>query len=120
MNKTIIKMKYYILTALMLISTNALAQSTTLEDVANGLIPQLGNGVGPLLGALSYIFGIAMGVKGAIKLKEHNESKGQQVKLQTPIMFLLASAMFLALPAFINIGISTLGFDKGGEQTFKF
>jgi uncharacterized membrane protein (UPF0136 family) len=94
-------------------------EATTLADVANALIPEI-HSVAPVLAALSYVAGIMSGIKGALKLKEYNESKGQQVKLTVPIVLIVASAMFLALPTLINTGISTLGFDKGGQQTFKY
>lgn len=109
-----------ILAFLMILSSSVFAQAETVADIANGLIPQFGNGVAPLLESLSYIFGICLGIKGVLKLKEHNETKGQQVKIHTPIILLVAAAMFLSLPKLIDTGISTFGFDKGGQQTFKF
>lgn len=108
-----------IMLVLSLVSTQAFAAADTVADIADALIPQLGGGVAPLLEALSYIFGIALGIKGILKLKEHNETKGQ-IGLSAPIFLLIAAAMFLSLPRLINVGISTFGFDKGGQQTFKF
>lgn len=106
---------------MMVIANVAFGQTaTTLADIANGLIPQFKEGLGPLLGACSYIFGVWLGFKGVLKLKEYNETKGQQVKLQVPIILIVAATMFLALPQFINIGITTFGFDSAKQSTFKF
>jgi hypothetical protein len=94
-------------------------EATTLADVANALIPEI-HSVAPVLAALSYVAGIRSGIKSALKFKEYNETKGQQVKLTVPVVLFVASALFLALPTVINTGITTLGFDKGGQQTFKY
>ena len=102
-----------------LISGLNIANATTVADVANGLVPQLGNGVAPMLEALSYIFGIVLGIKGVLKLKEVNETRGQ-TKIHTAIVFLIAAALFLSLPKLIDVGIGTFGFDQGGQSTFKF
>ena len=60
--------------SLLSITTLAFAQ-TTVADIANNFIPQLTNGVGPLLEAFSYVFGIGLSIKGILKLKEYNGYK---------------------------------------------
>jgi heme/copper-type cytochrome/quinol oxidase subunit 2 len=87
---------------------NVYAQGTcaTLDCVANGLMPQVAEIINTL-GGLSYIFGIVFGIKAAFKLKEHSESKGQ-VKLNVPIIMLVAAVFFLALPSLLHMGIDTL------------
>lgn len=92
--------------------------SATIADIANGFVNQF-DGIYGVLGAVAYITGIGFGIKGIMKLKESNESKGQ-VKLSTAIVHLIAAAILLALPTSINIGIEALGFDKGGQSTFKY
>ncbi len=93
----------------------AFAAGQTVGDVANkvmdttSLFPDF-------IGALSYICGIALGIKGILKLKEHNESKGQ-VKLVIPIVLVISSAMLLALPSVVSIGTQTLGFKPGDGKT---
>lgn len=115
--------KYIIPSILLLVlSSQALAasQAQTIADIANGLIPQLSE-VGGLLEALCYIFGVALGIKGILKLKEYNETKGQQIGISSPLWILFAAALFLALPRTITIGMGTFGFDKAGQTTnFKY
>lgn len=114
-------MKNKIIIALFLASLSSIAfgQATTLADVANALIPQVAD-TSMLFSAIAYVCGIGLTIKGVLKLKEFNETKGRDVKMQTPIMLIIAGAMLLALPSFINIGVTTFGFDKGGQQTFKY
>lgn len=90
--------------------------SQTVETVVNGLIPQV-KGLETLIGAICYVSGIALGIKAILKFKEHNESKGQ-VKLSVPIIFFIASAMLLALPTFVSVGVEAFGFDTAGQ--FKY
>lgn len=90
----------------------------TIATVANGLIPQVSN-IGPALAAFSYVCGIVLGIKGILKFKENNESKGQ-VKMGIPIVLCIASALFLSLPKFMNVGIETIGFDRAPQSQFKF
>ena len=95
--------------------------SATIETIVDGIIPQLESGLHPLLFALAYIFGIFLGYKGVLKLKEVGESKGgQQGSLAAPIALICAAALCFSLPVFINFGISTLDYDKGGQSTFKY
>lgn len=89
----------------------------TLDCIANALIPQT-QGVFSALMVLSYIFGIVFGIKGVLKLKDWNESKGQQTKLSVPIVMLIAAACFITLPSFINLGVETLSLDKAGAKKF--
>jgi hypothetical protein len=107
---------------LMFFASPALAQNaTTIADIANNLIPQLRTegGVVDLLAAISYLSGIGLGIKGILKLKEHSESKGQ-IGLSTPIFLLVAASMFMALPSFLNTGVSTFGFNKAAERGFNY
>lgn len=91
------------------ISLNALAgTSLTVAQIADAInTGQLG-GISDLMGSLSYVFGIAFGVKAAFKLKEHSDSKGQ-TKLHVPILFAIAAALFLALPSTLKVGLGTVG-----------
>lgn len=114
------KSKIIIGVALLILTGTAFGQATTVGEIADALIPQFKQGVAPMLSALSYIFGLFLGVRSIFKLKEYNETKGQQVKLHVPIVLLIAAAMFFSLPKLINVGITTFGFDKGGQSTFKF
>ena len=92
------------------------SHAQTVADVANGLIPQV-TSVAPVIYIVSYLCGVGFGIKAALKFKEVNESKGQ-VKLSAAIIFLIASALFLALPTLVNSGIEFMGFDTAGQ--FKY
>lgn len=113
--------KYFgVLLLLTLISPNVSAAAQTIDQIANNIIQQIDDLPG-LFGGLSYVFGIVLGIKGILKLKEHNESKGQ-VKLGIPIAMILASAMFLAFPTFVKTGTGTIfGADaKSGYQGLRY
>ena len=82
----------------------------TVADVANTVNDQI-KGVPKLIGAICYIAGVALGVMSALKLKEHNETKGQ-MKLFVPIAYFVGSALLLAIPTVMNVGMGTFGFSK--------
>ena len=92
------------------------AHSQTVATIADGLIPQIKNVI-PVVYILSYIAGLVFGIKGALKLKESNESKGQ-VKLSSAIIYFIAAAMFLGLPTLVNTGVEFIGFDT--QSQFKY
>ena len=106
--------KYLLLATLLAILMPSHAQ--TVKDVAEGLIPQIKN-VAPVMYIISYLAGVTFGIKGALKLKEASESRGQ-VKITGAIIYVIAAALFLALPTFINTGVEFMGFDTGGQ--FKY
>lgn len=58
-------------------------------------------GVAEVLSAVAYVVGIGFGIKAALKLKEHNESKGQ-IPLSQPITLGIVAAILLALPSFLS------------------
>jgi hypothetical protein len=60
-------------------------------------------GIVNVISAIAYIVGIALGIKAALKMKEHNETKGQ-VPLSTPIVLAVVAAVLLALPTFLKTG----------------
>ncbi len=106
-------MKKKILLLISLLPMVALAATDkTVASIANSVSGNL-PGLEELMVSMSYIFGIVLGIKGILKLKEHNESKGQ-VKLVVPIVLVIAAALFLALPSTIETGKKTLGF--GSEK----
>ncbi len=101
------KKKLLLLLSLFPILTLA-ATDKTVASIANSVAGNL-PGLEDVMVSMSYIFGIVLGIKGILKLKEHNESKGQ-VKLGVPIVLIVAAALFLALPSTIETGKKTLGF----------
>ena len=93
----------------------AMAQ-TGLNKVTGELKGQMG-GVADLLSAVSYIGGVGFGIKAALKLKEHNESKGQ-VKLTAALLYFVAGGILLGLPTAIKYGQGTVGVKSGNELQF--
>ena len=77
--------KYFgILLLLTLISPNVFAAAQTVDQIANSIIQQIDDLPG-LFGGLSYIFGIVLGIKGILKLKEH------QIKIEEKLNLKLES-----------------------------
>lgn len=94
--------------------------SATISTIVDGLIPQLTGGVHILIFSISYLIGLFLGYKGVIQLKEIGDRGGQKKPITVPLILLVCSALLLSLPTLINTGITTLGFDTGGQQTFKY
>ncbi len=105
------KKKILLFTLLMPIVAFA-ATGQTVASIANSMLGQL-PGLESLMVSMSYIFGIILGIKGILKLKEHNESKGQ-VKLAVPIVMIIAAALFLALPSTLETGREAVGLNGKG------
>lgn len=113
------KKKILLLLSISILSLNFAMAQTTCEDLAclaNGLIPQVGSVLG-FLNVLCYIFGITLGIKGVLKLRDVNESKGQ-VRIGVPIAILVAAACFISLPTAINMGIDTLSLGSFGAKKY--
>lgn len=66
-----------------------------------------GAGIIPLMEGVAYVMGIIFLIKSALKLKEHNETKGQ-VKLTVPIVFFIAGAIFVTLPTAVSVVYRTI------------
>lgn len=98
---------YLIISAFLLIFPE-IAMAQTIGDIVKNVLStgQL-TGIGVILEGISYISGIACGIKGAIKLKEHSESKGQ-VHLSIALTYIIVAGLLLGLPTVINIGQEAL------------
>ena len=93
----------------------AQAQSTGgILTVTSGLLPQM-SGVADLLSALAYLSGIGFGIKAALKLKEHNESKGQ-VPISAPITMAVVAGLLISLPSLLNISSEAI-FGSGNKKS---
>lgn len=81
----------------------------TIETLVNNLFNsgQLISLTG-LIEGFAYLGAIALGIKGALKLNEWNESKGRQVKMTTGLIYILCAGLLLGLPTLISVGSSTL------------
>ena len=100
--------------ALSLFVATDVAMAQDLNAVTTQLTGQM-PGVTNVLSAISYIAGVGFGIKGALKLKEHNESKGQ-VPISGPITLFIVAAILLALPTMLTTAKGTL-FGTGSSAT---
>lgn len=91
-----------ILGVLMIATLATTASAQGLNTVTNVLSNQM-SGIVNVISAVAYIIGVALGIKAALKFKEHNETKGQ-VQLSTPIILAVVAAILLALPTFLKTG----------------
>lgn len=109
--------KIIVLSVLFLISIQ-IADAQTIADVGNTILSQI-NSIPKLAYGFSYICGIGLGVKSALKFKEHHDSQGQ-IKLHVPILYAIGAACLLTIPTVMNIGISSFGFDQAAQKPFKY
>ena len=91
------------------------AEGLTVGDIAKGLLSPL-LGVGSLFVTFSYLSGLVLGVMAALKLKEYSDSKGQS-KFSTCVLYIIGSALFIALPSTVSVGKQIMGVeDSEGIQ----
>lgn len=89
-----------------MINMSFAASCETLDCVLEGLLPHM-TASEDLISTIAYIVGIAFVYKSILKLKEHNESKGQ-VKLTAAILYFVAGGLLLGLPTVIKAGRQTI------------
>lgn len=75
-------------------------------ELADRLRGFMGN-FADLLTATMFLVGIGLGAMAALKLKAHNEDP-RQVKITVPIVYALASAMLIGLPAWLTLTKNSL------------
>lgn len=92
---------YVALTAVLMTVAMDPAMAQGINRVTSTVKDQM-PGVVDVLSAIAYIAGVGFGIKAALKLKEHNESKGQ-VPLSQPITLGIVAALLLALPTFLSV-----------------
>lgn len=110
MNKKIVKTLSIAAVAtfvMFFLTGNALADTETglgriSTNVASGL-----RSVIEVISIFAYLGGLAFGVKAALKLKEHNETKGQ-VPLSQPVITAVVAAFLIALPSLLNVAAETM------------
>lgn len=90
------------------------AQAQGILTVTNGLTPQM-SGIADVLSSISYLAGIGFGIKAALKLKEHNESKGQ-VAISAPITMAIVAGLLIALPSLLSMSSEAI-FGTGNKKT---
>lgn len=96
---------YFILLSL-LFPTISYAASNDVADMAGKITGQMPSLIMAMI-SITYIGGILAGIKGAIKLKEYNETKGQ-VKLAIPITYLIMSSFLVSIPSTLDSLAMTL------------
>ena len=112
-----------IATLALLVGDAAMAQD--LKAVTNNLHGQL-PGIADILSAVSYLAGIGFGIKAALKLKEHNDTKGQ-VPISAPITMAVVAALLIALPTLLTtskgtifgVGAQSSSLDSGSMRTLR-
>lgn len=94
---------------IILLSFTGAAQAQTIGTLVDSLFTtgQLVSLSG-LIEGFAYLGGIAMAIKGMLKLNEWNESKGRNVKLTTGLTYILCGGLLLALPMLIQMGSETI------------
>ncbi len=85
--------------ALLTFGASSAMAATTAAMVTNFLAQS--GGWSDVLSVIAYIAGIGFGIKAALKLKEHNESKGQ-VPISQPITMFIVAGLLIALPTFLT------------------
>jgi hypothetical protein len=85
------------------------------SDIAGNIVESIANLPG-LLSALSYMFGILLGVLGVMKIKDHVENPGN-TPLKDGAIRLAAGGGLLALPIIYNAMQNTIGNEAQGAQT---
>lgn len=90
----------------------ALAQGL---NQVTGVVKSQMPGVAEVLSAVAYVAGVGFGIKAVLKLKEHNESKGQ-VPLSQPITLGIVAGLLLALPSFLQTAKTGI-FGSGSKGT---
>ncbi len=112
MNKKIVKTLSIAAVATLVmffLTGNAFADDTGdtgLARISTNVAAGLGSVV-EVISIFAYLGGLAFGVKAALKLKEHNESKGQ-VPLSQPVITAVVAAFLIALPSLLNVAAETM------------
>ncbi|MEM7651026.1 MAG: hypothetical protein AAF204_02950 [Pseudomonadota bacterium] len=93
-------------------SSSAFAAGNTFSDIAENITTSIADLPG-LLAALSYMFGILLGVLGVMKIKDHVENP-TQTPLKDGAIRLAAGGALFALPILFEAMFETVGNDQTG------
>ncbi len=91
--------------------TSTTAHANNFSSVASNIVASITN-LPQLLAALSYMFGILLGVLGIMKIKDHVENPGQ-TPIKDGAIRLAAGGALLALPIIFESMLNTAG--SGGQ-----
>ena len=87
------------------------AHANNFSSIASNIVASIAS-LPALLSALSYMFGILLGVLGIMKIKDHVENPGNE-PLKNGAIRLLAGGALLALPIIFEAMLSTPGAGAG-------
>jgi len=90
------------------------AQANNFSNIAENIVTSIEN-LPFLLSALSYMFGIMLGVLGIMKIKDHVENPGNE-PLKNGAIRLAAGGALLALPIVFEAMTETVGADGAGAS----
>jgi len=110
-------MRKIIILLLCLLPSLAFAQ--TIADVVAPLYGGSLKGIFDVLEGACYVAGIALAIKGVVKLKDMSESRGQ-IKLHNALIFIIGGALLVCMPALMSVGTKTLygqAFNSSGGTT---
>lgn len=94
--------------------TSSTAHANNFSSVASNIVASIAN-LPSLLSALSYMFGILLGVLGIMKIKDHVENPGQ-TPIKDGAIRLAAGGALLALPIIFESMLETVGSDGAGAS----
>jgi hypothetical protein len=94
--------------------TSSTAHANNFSSVASNIVASIAN-LPSLLSALSYMFGILLGVLGIMKIKDHVENPGQ-TPIKDGAIRLAAGGALLALPIIFESMLETVGADGAGAS----
>ena len=86
---------------------------TTIGTVASTLTGSIAS-ISKLIGAGSYVAGVALALAGMVKFKAHKDAP-TQTKLSEPLVLLMVAAGLIFLPSVINSVGASLGFAKSDQ-----
>jgi hypothetical protein len=88
-------------------TSDAMAQSTGFSEISDNVVTSIAN-FPAVVSAASYLIGIALGVLGIMKVKDHVENPGQ-TPLKEGAIRLAAGGALLALPTVFDAMITSIG-----------
>lgn len=99
-----------------LVPLASMATAQDLADVGNRLIFQAPN-VAVFIGVLSFVLGVIFAIIGLMRFYRHSrQPQDPQSALPVAFVYILAGAMFVAVPSLIGSGVITF-FGVGGDTT---
>lgn len=84
------------------------AQVSDIGDMASGLQTQAGN-IGDLIGAAAFLLGIALGIIGLLKFRQHAQNPNDpSARLSAAFTLVFVGAALVAIPTTLGVGVNSL------------